>query len=356
MKAKLIRLAAKKAMVIFSLAAFLGCTSRNPAYADAPYTDYALAFYQYAEQEAFYAEPRFALLPASARPGYPVTVAFSYDFASFGDAADDPRAQNLRAVLLNAQGRQLTRASFFALPLEESNGQAVKAAVMAIPSLSPIGAATIRIESAAGTIRYLPFIIEDRTFLSETIHLDQRNTALRTTPDPQRVAESQHIWGVFNRTGTAIYSWEPFLRPVTSTRRTSPFGSRRIFQYVTGESDTTVHNGIDYGVPTGTDVMASARGRVVVARSRIITGMSVVIEHLPGLYSIYYHLDSIAVREGDIVEAGAILGQSGMTGLATGPHLHWEIRVSGESADPDAFLSRPVLDKVEILSHLSSNW
>jgi murein DD-endopeptidase MepM/ murein hydrolase activator NlpD len=64
-------------------------------------------------------------------------------------------------------------------------------------------------------------------------------------------------------------------------------------------------------------------------------------------------MDSIAVNPGDIVEAGALLGKSGSTGLATGPHLHWEIRVSGENADPDAFLARPVLDKNDIIDKLT---
>jgi murein DD-endopeptidase MepM/ murein hydrolase activator NlpD len=65
-------------------------------------------------------------------------------------------------------------------------------------------------------------------------------------------------------------------------------------------------------------------------------------------------MDSIAVSEGSIVEEGAFLGESGSTGLATGPHLHWEIRVSTENADPDAFLSRPVLDKEDILNKLTN--
>ena len=88
--------------------------------------------------------------------------------------------------------------------------------------------------------------------------------------------------------------------------------------------------------------------------SRIVTGNTVILEHLPGLYSLYYHLDKIAVSEGSIVEAGTILGESGSTGLATGPHLHWEIRVSTENADPDVFLSRPVLDKKDIIDKLAS--
>jgi murein DD-endopeptidase MepM/ murein hydrolase activator NlpD len=78
----------------------------------------------------------------------------------------------------------------------------------------------------------------------------------------------------------------------------------------------------------------------------------VIIEHLPGLYSLYYHLDKIHIAEGTLVEAGTLLGESGSTGLSTGPHLHWEIRVAGENADPDAFMARPVLDKAAILSKL----
>jgi murein DD-endopeptidase MepM/ murein hydrolase activator NlpD len=92
---------------------------------------------------------------------------------------------------------------------------------------------------------------------------------------------------------------------------------------------------------------------VVLARYRIVTGNSVILEHLPGVYSIYYHLDSIAVSEGTLAAAGTVLGSSGATGLATGPHLHWEIRVSGENADPDAFTARPLLDKNAILAKMN---
>jgi murein DD-endopeptidase MepM/ murein hydrolase activator NlpD len=91
---------------------------------------------------------------------------------------------------------------------------------------------------------------------------------------------------------------------------------------------------------------------VVLARNRIVTGNSVIIEHLPGVYSLYYHLDSIDAAEGAIVAAGERLGLSGATGLATGPHLHWEIRVSGENTDPDILMARPVLDKDALLSRL----
>jgi murein DD-endopeptidase MepM/ murein hydrolase activator NlpD len=294
--------------------------------------------------ESAFQGPRFALIPASARPGEPVTVAYSDNF-------ETRRAGNLRAALLNAEGKRLARAAFFDLPREDE--APVKAAILAIPSTAAFGNVTIRIESGDDAIRNLPFTIESRDFPSETVALNQANTNIRTVPDPQKTAESEQLWAILARTGTEIYSGALFMPPVTSTRRTSDYGHRRVYEYSTGARDASIHAGVDYGVPTGTDVIACAQGRVALARPRIVTGNSVVLEHLPGLYSLYYHLDSIAVSEGSIVETGVVLGRSGSTGLATGPHLPSEIRVSTENADPDVFLSRAVLDKNEIFNQLS---
>ena len=287
--------------------------------------------------------PNFVLSPTSARPGEPFSVAFN-------ELNSVLSAEMLRAVLVDSRGRQLTRASFFRMPGEEH----ITVAVMAVPSTALTGNAFVRIETAYALIQELPFVIENRNFYSETIQLDPVNTDLRTRPDPQRTAESESLWAILNRNGTEVFSSEPFVLPVDSTRRTSYFGSRRVFQYSSGSSDTSIHAGVDFGVPTGTEVRSCAAGRVVLARGRILTGNSVIIEHLPGIYSLYYHLNEIAVTEGSVVEAGTFLGYSGATGLATGPHLHWEIRVSGENADPDAFLSRPLIDKNDIINKLAN--
>ena len=83
---------------------------------------------------------------------------------------------------------------------------------------------------------------------------------------------------------------------------------------------------------------------MVLARERIVTGLSVAIEHLPGVYSLYYHLARIVVREGQRVSAGAAVGTVGSTGLATGPHLHWEVRAAGVAIDPDAVAGAALVD------------
>ena len=314
--------------------------------------------------------PRIVLIPPDARPGDPVTVAYS---DTFGAQGAGPR--NLEAVLVDSKGRRIEKALFFNLPLPESaasegteasEGAAVsegtaatgerkfRAAILAVPTTAVSGNAVIRVESADGVIQDLPFVIDSREFTSETIPLDQENTDLRVKPDPEKTAESEQLWAILSRTGTEIYAGGPFTPPVSSTRRTSFYGDRRIYEYNDGTEDTTIHAGIDYGVPKGTEVRACARGKVVLAKLRIVTGNTVILEHLPGLYSLYYHMDKIAVSQGAIVEAGTLLGLSGSTGLATGPHLHWEIRVSTEFADPDAFLARPVLDKTDIFNKLTN--
>jgi len=106
-------------------------------------------------------------------------------------------------------------------------------------------------------------------------------------------------------------------------------------------------------MPTGTPVAAAGAGKVVFAGDRIVTGLTVVLEHLPGVYSLYYHLNDIAVAEGDVVEQGTTVGGVGSTGLATGPHLHWEVRVSGVPVKPEPLVSLPVLDKDSIFGMLS---
>ncbi|HAO30043.1 MAG TPA: M23 family peptidase [Treponema sp.] len=184
----------------------------------------------------------------------------------------------------------------------------------------------------------LPFSIVDKTFISETIQLDARNTSIKTDTSTERMTQIDRLNEILYTTNkTAIYQTSAYTPPTTATRRTSFFADRRVYQYTNGKSSTSLHYGIDYGVPTGTEVRACAKGKVVLAETRVSTGWSVVIEHLPGLYSLYYHMDSLSVKEGDMVESGTLIGLSGMTGLATGPHLHWEMRLNGEAVSPDFF-------------------
>jgi len=289
------------------------------------------------------AEVRYAVMPDNPRPGEPVTIGIS-------------SGAGVKSAALTLGGKQLAKAAFFPIPAEGGQ-QPFMAAVLTVPSTAQPGRAVITVESAAGIAGEIAITITGREFASDVIDLNAALTGIRTDLDPQKTTEANHLWSILNRTGAdagQFYAWHlgKFSPPVTSTRRTSLFGDRRVYQYSSGNTGASIHAGIDFGVPTGTPVNACGRGKVVLARNRIVTGNSVIIEHLPGVYSLYYHLDKIEVTEGFFVETGTLIGLSGATGLATGPHLHWEIRVSGENTDPDAFIARPILDKDAILGKL----
>ncbi|MCR4714884.1 MAG: M23 family metallopeptidase [Treponemataceae bacterium] len=180
--------------------------------------------------------------------------------------------------------------------------------------------------------------VNPKEFLNEDIPLNATNTAIRTDTSSTKVAQIDRLNEVlFTVNSNANYYEGLFIQPVDTTRRTSFFGDRRTYVYNTGTRSVSEHYGIDFGVPTGTPVKACGSGKVVLAENRVSTGWSIVIEHLPGLYSLYYHMDSLIASEGDIVKQGDVIGKSGATGLATGPHLHWEIRLNGSAVNPDFF-------------------
>jgi murein DD-endopeptidase MepM/ murein hydrolase activator NlpD len=120
-----------------------------------------------------------------------------------------------------------------------------------------------------------------------------------------------------------------FVRPVQGAVTTG-FGLRRI---INGQPRSP-HTGVDLRAQEGTPVRACNRGIVALVADQFFSGKSVVLDHGWGMYSMYFHLSAAVVKEGDYVARGALLGRAGSTGRATGPHLHWGIRLNGARIDP----------------------
>lgn len=127
-----------------------------------------------------------------------------------------------------------------------------------------------------------------------------------------------------------------FIEPVHG-KRTGIFGSVRIMN---GQSRNP-HNGEDIGAPMGTDVMASNDGVVRLVVDHIFSGRGIFVDHGLGLYSMYFHLSDVLVKEGDLIRAGQVIGKVGATGRATGPHLHWGMKVNGARVNPYTLLDLP---------------
>ena len=121
----------------------------------------------------------------------------------------------------------------------------------------------------------------------------------------------------------------------TRGRVTSRYGSRR--HPVTGR--TQIHEGIDLAAPTGTPIVATADGVVLFGGSRAGYGRTVIINHGYGFQTLYGHASKIAVRVGQRVKRGQVIAYVGSSGVSTGSHLHYEVRVSGKPVNPWPYMN-----------------
>ncbi|NND02943.1 MAG: peptidoglycan DD-metalloendopeptidase family protein [Acidimicrobiia bacterium] len=123
------------------------------------------------------------------------------------------------------------------------------------------------------------------------------------------------------------------VRPVPGAI-TSPFGPRLhpILGY------TRMHTGVDMTAPLGQDIRAGAAGTVILAETYGGYGLTVIVDHGGGMTTLYAHQSRLFVSRGEKVTAGEVVGEAGSTGLATGPHLHFEVRLDGTPVDPADYL------------------
>ncbi len=122
---------------------------------------------------------------------------------------------------------------------------------------------------------------------------------------------------------------EPFMMPVEG-RLSTPFGARRTLNGGYGY----IHSGIDLANIKGTPILAANSGQVVLAETQSLTGNTIVIDHGMGLLTLYAHLESMFVKNGDYISRGQEIGAMGSTGFSTGSHLHFETQLRGIYIDP----------------------
>ena len=151
----------------------------------------------------------------------------------------------------------------------------------------------------------------------------------RVKTDQVRVAEAY-------ARGSAVRFFTSFARPLKA-RSNGNFGARRVYN---GKAKS-FHAGLDLAAPEGTPVLAAGDGRVVLAGDLYFSGGSVLLDHGAGLFTQYFHLSRIDVKEGDAVAKGARLGASGHTGRVTGPHLHWGAKLHAARVNPEDLLALP---------------
>jgi murein DD-endopeptidase MepM/ murein hydrolase activator NlpD len=197
------------------------------------------------------------------------------------------------------------------------------------------GTHTVEIETAGPPTRVVhALLVSPRQFPTRTLTVDPGlvNPPAKEMDRIAREAEQlRRLWGA----PAGAKRWEgPFVRPVPDAANSS-FGTRSVYN---GEARSP-HGGTDFLSPAGRPIKAPNAGLVVLAAPLYFTGGTVVIDHGLGVFSLFAHLSSIGVHEGDVVKTAEVIGEVGATGRVTGPHLHWAVRVGGARVDPLSLLA-----------------
>jgi murein DD-endopeptidase MepM/ murein hydrolase activator NlpD len=158
---------------------------------------------------------------------------------------------------------------------------------------------------------------------AETITVSAETAAQMTAEAV--TGEDQFLGDLFSAR-TPVRQWDGLFSLPAAGDITSSFGTRRTYNIPNG---SVYHTGTDFGRMVGTPVYAPAGGTVVYTGTLTVRGNVVILDHGWGVMTGYWHLSAIYIGPGDVVVPGQHIGDIGNSGLSTGPHLHWEVRVNG---------------------------
>lgn len=204
-------------------------------------------------------------------------------------------------------------------------------ALVPVENFTPPGGYSILVRSDADE-EQIPVTVTPNNRPLQQIALDSSKASLKATDiEKSRVKAALHC-----ESQKKLFSGL-FLRP-TIGETTSLFGVKRSYN---GGPVESYHKGLDISAPEGTPVTSTAKGVVIltgtVEEGFQVHGNTVIIDHGQGLSSVYLHLSAITAHEGQLVEAGEVIGKVGHTGISTAPHLHWGTYLYGTSVDPVLF-------------------
>lgn len=149
----------------------------------------------------------------------------------------------------------------------------------------------------------------------------------------RRQIERQNLDEIMAISAPSIYFNSSFIKPLTSISINAVFGEKRVAQ-----NHLSIHNGVDLKADNGTPVFAVNDGKVLIAENYLYEGGFVIIDHGLNIQSVYLHLSKLKTKTGQLVKKGDLIGLAGGTGVAEGPHLHFEIKINGLAVDPLRFL------------------
>jgi murein DD-endopeptidase MepM/ murein hydrolase activator NlpD len=235
-------------------------------------------------------------------------------------------------------GRARLRVGSRQIPLTSSNTDGTRLVWIGVDLEQPPGPLEVVLEAAMHDGRPVraraALVVLDAAYPVQRLTVPRSFTEL-DAPTLERIAREKAVLDRLWETATPERFWRsPFRSPLEESARGAGFGLKRI---INGDPRAP-HTGVDFSVPAGTPVFASNAGLVALAEEHFFGGRSLVLDHGEGLYTMYFHLQESLVQPGQRVTQGELIGRVGSTGRATGPHLHWGVRLYGARINPDDLL------------------
>lgn len=172
--------------------------------------------------------------------------------------------------------------------------------------------------------------VKKHDFPTQHLSLPEEKVTLSPVDLERAGKEAEQLKNILSQ--NTARKWEgQFIKP-TDTDVSEVFGVKRIMN----RKKTSIHGGMDYKGQTGTPVRSLNSGTVVLREDYFFGGNTVVVDHGMGLYSIYMHLSEFNITKDEKVSKGQVLGLIGMSGRATGPHLHLGVKLKGVNVNPEA--------------------
>jgi murein DD-endopeptidase MepM/ murein hydrolase activator NlpD len=207
------------------------------------------------------------------------------------------------------------------------------AALVGIDAFAEPGLFTLRLEGS-GSRPWRPF--------EQQVQVNPGSYSLQQIPlddDPELRQQEDEMLDTFYRVSSELRQWEGvFTSPVPEAVITAPYGDPRSYN---GGPVEIYHTGVDFAGTVGTPILAPANGTVVFNDLLELRGSTVILDHGQGVFSAYFHLSETFVAVGDEVPAGQTIAAGGSTGLSTGPHLHWDLRIHGVPVNGLQWLEMP---------------
>ncbi len=189
---------------------------------------------------------------------------------------------------------------------------------------------TVRLDTGK-KIKDLDLIVKPVVFPEISLTLSPDKVFLSPEDQERANREAEKLRSIWQKISDKL--WEDDFIPPLANQFSTVFGVKRIIN----KEKISHHQGLDIKGREGDRIKASNRGRVVLAEELFFGGNTIVLDHGQGIYTVYMHLSKFRVRTGDIVSKNSVIGLVGSTGRASGPHLHFGVKVQDISANPASF-------------------